>query len=558
MLKNLAKITLVFALFAFIFMAKPAKAFWFEPPQIIKDWLASLKNNKTIAQEEPVMTPPPTDSTAPMPPQDGTYQQPIYQTQPMPTSDQGYQQQPQPMPVYDQNYQQPPMNNGNQTCNINGKEMPGPCDQYNNQGSMQGGQGQGGPSPEQQARQLKDMKRGALQSERMIKEFERMIQKVEKAGTTVPDEIKQKLEKLKSIVESSKKATTMEEMQDVDMSEMGDIMQSMDEFRRDVVEKQQRMGGMKRGMKGMEQGLKMFKSQIARLTKQKIVVPPELSDNIAKLEAIIAQVKTAKTSEEIDAIDFESMQGLMQSLDENRQQLEVLARWPQTLKQMNQEITRLERKLKSDKTIVDRLLKKGIDLQSVFASFQEAITKLKAVRDDAVSKIAAGNSQDAFDAIETDFFGQMEDVWQGDKVIMMMSNLGRFNSDFKRGVSQAQSVIKNLNRKKIDTSELQSILDQVKVKGQEVLDMIKSKDLDEDTVSSAMDELENLRQEFSDKVSDLTGQEDIMPWEKGPQQFKQVQMSPDVQRYMPQRQESQMPQNEQAPMQPPTMGPSGF
>ena len=166
MFKNIAKITLVFALFAFIFMAKPAKAFWFEPPQIIKDWLASLKNNKTIAQEEPVMTPPPTDSTAPMPPQDGTYQQPIYQTQPMPTSDQGYQQQPQPMPVYDQNYQQPPMNNGNQTCNINGKEMPGPCDQYNNQGSMQGGQGQGGPSPEQQARQLKDMKRGALQSGR--------------------------------------------------------------------------------------------------------------------------------------------------------------------------------------------------------------------------------------------------------------------------------------------------------------------------------------------------------------------------------------------------------
>ena len=554
-MKNLAKIMLVFAVFAFIFAAKPAKAFWIEPPQVIKNWLLSLKNNKTIAQEQPAMV------------------QPVYQTQPMPTYDQNYQQQPQQMPNQPYTQQQPmpypdsgsyPAGN---TCKIDGVERPGSCDQYNNQGQQsqgmqdnydqqgmqQGGQGQGGPSPEQQARQLKDMKRGALQSERMIKEFDRMIQKAEKGGATVPEEIKQKLEKLKAIVSGAKNATTMEAMQEVDMSEMGDIMQSMDEFRRDVVEKQQRMEGMKRGIRGMEQGLKMFKSQVTRLAKSKIVVPADVTENIAKLEAIIAQVKTAKTTEEIDAIDFESMQSLMQDMDESRQKLEQLARWPQTLKDVNRQLTQLQRELKRAKSIADRLVKKGMDVQDLYNSFADAINKLKSVRDSAVEKMSAGDGEGAFDLIENEFFGQMEDVWQHFRVLNMMANMGQFTAEFKREMAQAQLMINRLKRQKKDTSELEAILQQVKEKGQEIQNMIKTKDFDEETIKDAFEEMENVGQEFEAKVSELTGQEEQMPWEKGPQQFRRVEMSSDMQKFIPQKpQESQpqQPAENTSPVQP--------
>ena len=582
MLKNIAKIMLVFAVFAFTFSsARPAKAFYLEMPQSLKNLLLSLKNNKTIAQEAPVMNY--------QPPAGGTYQPP---TNMMPPSgDQGNYQGIGPTPGQNMGYQgigpAPGMPDGqyqgtqgnynpSPTCKINGVEQSGPCNQSGGQGmqgnygpqggqdgqGMQGGQGQGGPSPEQQARQLKDMKRGVMQSERSVKEFDSMIKKVEKAGTVVSDEIKQKLEKLKSIVSGAKNATTMEEMQDVEMNEMGDIMQSLDEFRRDVVEKQQRMEGMKRGMKGMEQGLKMFKSQIAKLTKQKITVPADVAENIAKLEAIITQVKTAKTSEEIDAIDFESLQDLMQNMDESRQKLETLARWPQTLKQIDQQLKQLTRELAKSKSIVDRLAKKGIDLQVQYTAFADAVNKMKSVRDDAVAKMAAGNSEEAFSALEDDFFGQMDDVWQHQRIIMTMSNLGRFTSEFKQGMAQANSMVKNLKRRKMDTSELEASLAQAKEKGQEVLDLLKAGNIDEDTVISALDELENLKQEFEAQVSELTGQGDEMPWEQGPQKFKKVEMSSDMQKFIPQRQETQMqqpPQVETAPMQPQApMGPSGF
>ena len=63
----------------------------------------------------------------------------------------------------------------------------------------------------------------------------------------------------------------------------------------------------------------------------------------------------------MDAIDFESMQDLMQGLDENRQQLETLARWySQTLKQIDrQQYSVCFRELKRSKSIVNSLAKKA-------------------------------------------------------------------------------------------------------------------------------------------------------------------------------------------------------
>jgi hypothetical protein len=529
-MKNLAKITLVFAVFAFTFsQARPVKAFYLELSPEMEKLLAIFKSNRAIAQDAGTMMPAP-----------GTqYTIPPQNTQQMP---------------YPNSVSYP---SGGDTCKIDGVERPGSCDQYNNQSPMPSGQGQYmGPSPEEQKqnnqRQLQDMKRGMKQTERPIKEFERMIQNAEKKGATVPDELKQKLEKMKAMLESVKNAATMDEMKDIDMSEMGDLMQSMEDFRRDVVEKQQRVEGMRRGMRGMEQGLKMFKSQVARLIKSKVSVPSDVTDNIAKLEAVIAQVKTAKTTEEIDAIDFESLQDLMQNMDESRQKLEQLARWPQTLKDINRQLAQLQREQKRAKSIADRLAKKGMDAQDLYVSFADAINKLKSVRDAAVEKMSAGDGEGAFDLIENEFYGQMEDVWQHFKVLNMMANFGQFTAESKRKIAQAQLTINRLKRQKKDTSELETLLQQAKDKSNEIQAIIKSKDFDGETIQDAFEEMENIGQEFDNMVAELTGQEVVMPWEKGPQQFRRVEMSPDVQKFIPQKPTvEQIPQSTPAPMEAP-------
>lgn len=513
-MKNIIKILSIFAIFSLVLVAKPAKAFYLEVPQSVKDLFTVFKSEKVSAQESyTATTPPPTDSTQPAP-YSGTSQPYPPQEGMMPPPSSGMTDQPMNQP-----YSMPPQQGMMQ----------------NNQGAPYGYNGQGMQGGQDNGKQLEQMKRGMSQMSRQVKQLEQMITSAEKKGTNVPEEIKQNLAKLKNILDSVSGATSMDDMQNIDTSEIQELMQSLDEYRRNVMEAQQRLDGMRRGMKGMEQGLKMFKTQISRLTKQKIAVPSDLTENITKLEAIVAAIKNAKTIEEMDAIDFESMQDLMQTLDENRQQLEALARWPQSLKQINNELTRLTRELTRSKTIVTRLTAKGIDLQSEYTAFEEAVNKLKDVRDDAVAMMAAGNSEEAFSTLEDDFFGQMDDVWQNQRIIMTMSNLSRFATEFKQNMARANSMVKNLKRKKVDTSELETAISQANIKGQEILALLKTKPVDTEAIIEALDELENIKQEFESISSELTGEEDDLPWEHGPQQFKPVTLPQGFDKFVPQK-----------------------
>ncbi|MBI5230519.1 MAG: hypothetical protein HY981_04455 [Candidatus Magasanikbacteria bacterium] len=302
---------------------------------------------------------------------------------------------------------------------------------------------------------------------------------------------------------------------------MSEKQQQQQEARQKQMEKQQ-LAQMKKGMKGMEQGINMFDKQITKLTKQGIVVPTECSDNLTKVKTVIAAVKTAETFEAVQEAGIEDLQEAMQSLDGCRQQLEMLARWPQTIKQLNSEIKRLESALKRDKSIVAKLSKQGIDLSDEYNAFETAISGLKAVRDEADSKIKSGDSEGAFSALEDRFFGAMQDVWQNDRIIQTMSNLGRFTSDFKRGIADAQRTIKSLKRSKVDTSALEDVLAQSQAKGQEIFALLKTKPLDEEAVMSALQELEDLRQQFDAARQELSGAQESRPWEQGPQQFKQI------------------------------------
>lgn len=562
--KYFAKIFSAAIVFAVaIAVALPAQAFYIELPQIFKKVKAVsspygtfLLSNDEVAPVEPV---PPTagsgaagsGSTG----EPGT--QPAPQPEPVPVgsvpapketcilrgievpgpcSSYGVEDSKPAQPQVEPNQQQLQIN---ETCNINGKEMPGPCSKYNNSSEFGGGEGegkmQGGPSPEDQARQLKNMQRGAKQMKVQLNKLTLVFQAAEKKGTVIPDEIKQKLEQAKQMAAAIDAAGSAEELEDIDMGELGQLVQDLEQARRDIIESAQRLQDMKRGMLGMEKNISMFEKQIAKLTKQNIAVPAEVIENLSKIKIIIAAIKQAKTWEEAMEAGIEDMQDLMQDLDQYRQQLEMLARWPQTIKQIERDIKQLTAALKRSKTIVNKLSKKGIDLSATYSQFEEAVNRLKTARDEAINKIKEGNAEEAFGILENDVFGQMGDIWEHQRVIDMMSNLGRFTSEFKRGIAQAQATIKKLQRKKLDTGLLEDLLSQSQTKGQGILDMIKSGDIDADLVSSELQELENLRQEFENAVSELTGEEELMPWEKGVQQFKPMALPATVQRAIPQK-----------------------
>ena len=554
-IKKIIALTIMVA--GVLLVAAPAKAFYLELPNVLKFWQGAAKAQEAPAEviapapfvepQQPVITPAPGE---PMPPQGDVI---VGESNPSPA--------PMPRPEEPRPYVGPTGDSSfgeqqQQTCMVNGEERPGSCEQYNNQPMRGGGEGgqMGGQMDGQmdekmqqqneerqkknQERQMKDVKRGIINVERQLKKFELMVAKFEKQGIAQSEDLKSKISNIKILIEKYKAVTSVEEMQDMNMDELWESMRNLEEERQNL----ERTGNVLREMKRIERGVKMFEKQIAKLAKKKVTVPENIAVNLEKVKAIIADIKSGKMENAEDIFDT------MQELDQSRGQLEMIARWPQTVKEMNKELKNLTRELKRVKTIVVRLAKKDIDLTANYDEFASAITKLKAVKDDANAKMAAGEFEEAFELVQNDFFGQMEDTWQGQKIIMIMSNLGRFNVDFTRGIARAQKQIKALERKKIDTAELKDLLAQSKDGGAEVKKMFKTKPIDPDSIIAVLEELDDLRQEFDQMMAELTGVEEDMPWEKGKPQFQSMRTSPTLQKLIP-RKAIEQPMNEiQKPM----------
>ncbi len=475
---------------AFVIMA-PAQAFYIEIPQILKDAIQSLKSS-VRAQEAGELQPAP-PSVVP----DEPVLQPIQIEQPI--------DKPAPEQPVSSDAVQPPANNPP----MNFQPQP-----------MQSGQpNQPGPNNQQM---LKDLKRGASDVTRQLKQFETLITKFEKKGVVVSADIKTKIEELRALITKFQSITSVEEAQDLSMDDLYSKMRDLEEERRNL----EQMDNILREMKRIESSIKTFEKQVAKLAKQKMAVPMEITDNLAKVKAVIVEIKAGNMANAEDIFE------LVQNLDENRGQMEMLARWPQTLKEMDRQMRSLNTELKRAKTTTARLAKKDIDVSSIYTQFESAIAKLKETRDAAKSKIQE-NAEDAFDLAQNDFFGQMDDVMESQRIIMTMGNFGQFQTDFTRQTNQAAQQIKALKKKKIDVADLEDLLAQAKAKGAEVKVLFKAKPLDVDVVIEALNEVENLGQEFDQKVSELTGVEADMPWEKGPQQFQQIQVSPNLDKWIP-------------------------
>lgn len=533
---------------AFAFSAVvPVQAFTLQLPRSVKDTFSKLLAQEMTAPSQPSSPaqfgPMPSGTqSGPVSGDQGQFQPMMGQQQfnPGPNQTGPNQMGPQPQGQFGQPNQMGP-NQGQF-----GPNQQGPMDQGQNQGQMGPGQqgqnqGQMGPNKQDQQRQLQDMKRNMKPMENNLKQFEKQLQANEKKGQKLTPEMQQKLTGVKSKLETIKNSTSAEELQDFDMGQLNNDMQELEQSRREAEEGQRRVQDLQRNMKGAEQGLTQFEKQVNALAKKKIAIPAELTASIQKIKAIFAVVKKAKTWEEMEAAGVEDLQDLMMGLDEFRQQLDMLMRWPQTQKQLDQEIKNLDREYKKSQTMVKNLAKKGIDLAAELTAFKEAIDKIKAVRAEAAAKIKSGASEDiqaAFDLLESDFFGQMDDVWQYQRIIMTMSNLGQFQSQFKQRIRQAQAMITQLKRQKIDTAELAVALNELNVKGNEILAMLKAKPIDQDAVMDALQELEGLGSQFEDLVVQTRGEGEAMPWEQGPSQFKSpMEGFSAVQKMLPQKQE---------------------
>lgn len=522
-----AVIIAVVAFLAVFLAVQPAQAFYFRLPSALQQAIDSLKSSARAQDAgEAIIQPAPSSVSNGSQPQMTPSVSPA-ESQPVAT----------PMPIFEKkepiqsdNFNQ---SNPSPTCRVDGVEMPGSCEQYkNNSESNQmspndgsDGQKQDQNQEQNNARMLKDIKRSANDLSRQLKQFVTLMTKFEKKGVKISDDIKAKVETVKSDIAKLQSITSAEEAQDLDINGMWDAMRDLEEERQNM----ERLDNITREMKRIEGEVKRFSQQIVRLEKNKMTVPAGIKENVEKVKAKIDEIKGGQIE------NAEDIWELMEAMNQDRQTLEIMSRWPQTVKDVAREVKRLETELKRVKTIVARLVKKGLDLSDNLEKFTTEVERVKAVKADAEAKMAAGEVEDALNILQNDFFGQMEDVWQEHKIIMTMSNLGQFSANFQKEINQAKQEINALKRKKVDVTELEDLLNQAVAKGDEVKAMMKVKPVDYDAVVALMEELEDLGGTFDDKAGELRGDNEVLPWEKGAQQFKEIKMSPTMEKLLPRK-----------------------
>jgi len=334
------------------------------------------------------------DNSTPPPSDQGSVQPPVINNQ-QPMQPQQTQQQ--------QQFQQP-MSGQNQTCRVNGVDMPGSCDLYNNgtsnssswgrpgqngqpgQPSQMGQSMQQGPSEEDMKKmdeqRFNNMKKGLSQFTNGIKSMKKSITRVKtaiaKCGVNMPEELTSAMTNTDSLVSKIQAAQNADELDEIigDVQDTGAVMQDWGPRLGDLQRLCQMIKQADKDMKQLDRSLKQDESR-AKANK-KIDISEIISDfktNINGLRETLTQVKElAKTDAEAALEKLEDdFYGQMDNVRNNEQAIQM------TLN-ISKGITDVTRELKNYEKQLNTLKKKKIDTSEadgLLATLKDQIMEIK-------------------------------------------------------------------------------------------------------------------------------------------------------------------------------------
>lgn len=380
--------------------------------------------------------------------------------------------------------------------------------------------------------QLNGMKKAVPSLEKSLATMENNINKLVKAGNVIPDNVKAKISRQKEIIKTLKEATTLEQAESANMNEFSDNMTNLGEELGNI----SKLAAIKKAVISMEKGVTSFEKQAEKVKKQGVVLPDDVVENLKKARTLVNTIKSAKTWDEVEAAGFYEFDDVMDELNNSRQELEYLAKWPMIMKEVDKQIAKLELALKNAKTKVDLLEKKNIDVGFNYINFEQEINKLKDIKTEAINKMKEGKGEEAFDILENNFFDNLDNVYENQRVIEEMNGLGRFNSDFKKELANVDLRIKTLKKKKIDTKEADAKLIEVKNAAKKVNDLLQTKPQDMTMIKIAIEEFEALRKSLYDIIDKIDTADDTMIWEipgKNDIKFQKINMTNDFKKMIP-------------------------
>lgn len=266
----------------------------------------------------------------------------------------------------------------------------------------------------------------------------------------------------------------------------------------------------KEGAAQMKRELKRFEQQIARLTRQKITVPTEVTDLLAQLKAHLESAKTIQGCEDLQEF-FEPIGEYMQALGEKFELLERCAFLPR----MKKEITRMFNFTKRDWSRAQGRSKKvkDVDLSellnrggAIYAQLEEMKNRGLAIIDTNTRQCDPEQLEDLFEMGEQaqDLEQELREIIE---TIMSVVDAPRQFTILKRERKNYDRQIRGLKRDKVDTATLEACLVQFDQTIARVQTALGIKPLDRDELTDAFAAAWDQNHDCREVAEDLEGKE---------------------------------------------------
>lgn len=209
--------------------------------------------------------------------------------------------------------------------------------------------------------------------------------------------------------------------------------------------KEEQFRHMKRGMDQFARGVTQMKRFVdrakARLAKQGVGIPVELTNAMAKAPELLAKLKAAKDIEE-----FEDLMGDMQDIGMIMQEWGPKMGELERLGQMLSQISRDVRNMTTNFNRVKRAAARRPELADTLKEVEAMLGVMGKKAADA-KVLAKSDPEGALELVE-DFYGNSEEYWNTVAIVDMVANVTRGLSQANSEIRRAETRIRNLERSK--------------------------------------------------------------------------------------------------------------
>jgi len=288
--------------------------------------------------------------------------------------------------------------------------------------------------------------------------------------------------------------------------EFGGSEENQEEVERKMEEReklmeQERLRQMKRGMSGMERGLKQIRKMMDNLSRKGLTVPADAQTLIQELQAALDIIKDAtELNEEIEAA-MEVIQDKGSDLGELGQKIGMIERLSQMTKQVSKEFAKIDKMVAKVKKS-----KAGREFAEAVAKVEEEVGALKAEWERVRSAIAAGE-EDGDDIRDTmdGFFEKVGDIHRSLELVRQLGSISKMIKSANKEIAMAEREIARHRKAGKDVTRLEELLAAAKVKIAEVKALVVQRGFDPDDLFSLMQELRRIGDEAEDELERVSG-----------------------------------------------------